>query len=45
MVISHPLEQFARVAIETLIKSKKSGPEGGAQRVALGFDIYTSENV
>jgi len=45
MVISHPMETFAREAISTLIKAKKAGPEGGAQRVALDFEIYSSENV
>ncbi|HPE25750.1 LacI family DNA-binding transcriptional regulator [Albidovulum sp.] len=45
MVISHPMETFAREAIAAMIRAKRSGPEGGAQRVALGFDIYTSENV
>jgi len=45
MVISHPMETFAREAIATMIKAKKAGPDAGAQRVALGFDIYTSENV
>lgn len=45
MVISHPRETFAREAIAAMIRAKKAGPEGGAQRVALGFEIYTSENV
>lgn len=45
MVISHPMETFARETISTLIKAKLAGADGGAQRVALGFDIYTSENV
>lgn len=45
MVISHPMELFARETISTLIKAKKAGPDGGAQRVSLGFDIHTSENV
>ncbi|MEZ5731736.1 MAG: LacI family DNA-binding transcriptional regulator [Paracoccaceae bacterium] len=45
MVISHPMETFAREAIAAMIKAKKAGPEAGAQRVALGFEIYTSENV
>lgn len=45
MVISHPMEAFARETIRTLIKAKKAGIDGGAQRIALGFDIYTSENV
>lgn len=45
MVISHPMETFARETITTLIKAKNAGADAGAQRVALGFDIYTSENV
>lgn len=45
MVISHPLELFARESIATLIKAKKAGANAGAQNVALGFDIYTSENI
>lgn len=45
MVISHPMETFARETISTLIKAKKAGADAGGQRVALGFDIYTSENV
>lgn len=45
MVISHPLDRFAREAVETMIRAKKDGPNAGAQRVALGFEIYTSENV
>lgn len=45
MVISHPMDRFARAAIETLISTKKSEAGTGAQRVALGFEIYTSENV
>ena len=45
MVISHPMETLARETITTLIKAKKAGTNAGAQRVALGFDIYTSENV
>ncbi len=45
MVISHPLEAFARETISTMIRAKKAGPEAGAQQVSLGFDIYTSENV
>lgn len=45
MVISHPLDRFARATIETLVRAKKAGPEAGAQRVALGFEIHTSENV
>lgn len=45
MVISHPIETFARETLSTLVKAKKAGTDGGAQRVALGFEIYTSENV
>ncbi|WP_089233617.1 LacI family DNA-binding transcriptional regulator [Tropicimonas sediminicola] len=45
MVISHPLERFARETIDTMIRVKKGGVDAGAQRVALGFEIYTSENV
>lgn len=44
-VISHPLEALAQETIARMIKAKKSGTENGAQRVALNFDIYTSENV
>lgn len=45
MVISHPMEKFAHQTVETLIKAKKSGPNSGAHRVALGFEIHTSESV
>ena len=45
MAISHPMETFARETISTLIKAKRAGADAGAQRVALGFEIYTSENV
>jgi LacI family transcriptional regulator len=45
MVISHPMEAFARESIATMIKAKKSGSDAGAQGVSLGFDLYTSENV
>ena len=45
MVISHPMDAFAREAISTMIKAKKAGPDSGAQTVSLDFEIYTSENV
>jgi len=45
MVISHPMETFARQTIDAMIRAKKAGPDAGAQRVALDFEIYTSENV
>ncbi len=44
MIISHPIEAFAHETVATLIKAKKLGPDAGAQRVALGFEIHTSEN-
>ncbi len=45
LVISHPMQALARETIATMIKVKQSGPDGGAQRVALSFDLYTPENV
>ena len=45
MVISHPLDRLARQTLETMIAAQKAGPEAGAQSVALGFDIYTRENI
>lgn len=45
MVISHPMDRFAQAAVETMISTKKSEAGTGAQRVALGFEIYTSEHV
>ncbi len=45
MTLSYPLECFARQIIETMVKAKKAGPEAGAQRVNIPFDVHTSENV
>ncbi|MBL4627170.1 MAG: LacI family DNA-binding transcriptional regulator [Roseicyclus sp.] len=45
MVISHPIERFARETIATMIKSKAAGSDAGPQSVTFGFDIYTPENV
>lgn len=45
VIISHPMERFARETIATLIKAKSGGREAGVHRVTFGFDIYTSENV
>ena len=45
MVISHPLEELARQTIATLVSSISSKPAIGAQRVALDFQIYTSESL
>jgi LacI family transcriptional regulator len=44
MIISHPLERFARETIETLMKAKSGGREAGAHQVTFGFDIYTPES-
>lgn len=45
MIISHPMERFARETIATLMKAKNAGRESGAHRVTFGFDIYTPESV
>ena len=45
LLISHPMESFAREAIASMIRAKKAGPDAGAQNVSLGFEIYTSENM
>ena len=45
MVISHPMEKFARETIQTLIKTKETDKEGGAHRIALDFEIYSPESV
>jgi LacI family transcriptional regulator len=45
MVISHPLEELARQTIATLVSSISSKSVIGAQRVALDFQIYTSESL
>ena len=45
MVISHPLEELARQTIATLVSSISSKSAIGAQRVALDFQIYTSESL
>lgn len=45
MVISHPMQTLAAETIQTMIKARRSGADGGAQRVALSFEIYTPENV
>jgi len=45
MIISHPMKRFARETIETLMKAKSGGRDGGAHLVTFGFDIYTSESV
>jgi LacI family transcriptional regulator len=45
MVISHPMERFARETIATMLKSKLAGPNAGAHRTIFDFEIYTSENV
>ncbi|MBP0484804.1 hypothetical protein [Sagittula salina] len=45
MVISHPMQAIAQETIATMIKARKAGPGGGAQRVAVSFELYTPENV
>lgn len=45
MIISHPLQRFARETIKTLMKAKSSGRDAGAHRVTFGFDIYTPESI
>lgn len=45
LVISHPMQALARETLTTMIKVKEIGPHGGAQRVALSFDLYTPENL
>lgn len=45
MVISHPIEAFARETLATMIKAKKAKPDSGALSVTLDFDLFTSENV
>jgi LacI family transcriptional regulator len=45
LVISHPLDRFARETVATMINAKNAGPGAGAQHVTLGFEIYTSENI
>ncbi len=45
MAISHPMDALARETIATLISAKQAGAAAGGQRVALGFEIYTSENI
>ncbi|KHQ50612.1 LacI family DNA-binding transcriptional regulator [Mameliella alba] len=45
MAISHPMEALARQTLAALVKSKRAGPDAGAQNVMLDFDIHTSENL
>lgn len=45
LIISHPMERFARETIATLVKTKMTGREGGAQRVTIPFDVYTPESI
>ena len=45
IVISHPMQRFARETISTLVKAKRAGADGGAQRVAFGFEIHSPESI
>lgn len=44
-VISHPIEKFAHATIEVMLQASRAGPRGGAQRVAIPFELYTPENI
>lgn len=45
MVISHPTLQFAQETIATMLKCQAAGPNAGAHRATIGFDIHISESV
>lgn len=45
MIISHPMDRFAKETIATLLKAKSGGRDVGVHRVTFGFDIYTPESV
>jgi LacI family transcriptional regulator len=45
MVISHPTLQFAQETIATMLKCHAAGPNAGAHRATIGFDIHISESV
>lgn len=45
LIISHPMERFARETITTLIKTKITRRDGGAHRVMFPFEVYTPESV
>lgn len=45
LVISHPMQHLARETVDTLIKLKKLGTNGGSLNTNLGFEIHTPENV
>lgn len=44
-IISHPIERFARETVATLMWAKNAGPDAGAHRVTLGFDLHSPESV
>ena len=45
MVISHPMETFARATIASMTDAVLSAPNSSLKIVNLGFDIYTPENI
>lgn len=45
LIISHPMERFAREMIAPLIKTKATRRDGGAHRVMFPIDVYTPESV
>ena len=45
MVIAHPLDQFGKTAIETMVKARRAGVDMGNPIVCLDFAIFTPENV
>jgi LacI family transcriptional regulator len=45
LVISHPVERFAREAISNMIRAAHSPGDARSQTSILPFEIYTSENI
>ncbi|SEG07772.1 transcriptional regulator, LacI family [Thalassococcus halodurans] len=45
MVISHPMETFARATITAMTDAVLSDPNSSLKIANLGFDIYTPENI
>ena len=45
MVISHPMETFARATISNMAEAVLAPPETNPKIVNLGFEIYTPENI
>ena len=45
LIISHPLDTFARAAIAGMTRAAEAGPEQSSRSVVLNFDIFTRENI